>query len=94
MRSPSVIERPESSSTSSFGGWKVKVYNNDFNTFDEVANILMIATRCSLDEAAMETWEIDHLGYSVVHYATQNECEVVATTISSIGIRTEVLPED
>ncbi len=69
------------------------VFNNDYNTYDEVIHILMVATECDFDEAEIETWEIDHLGKSVVHYGKQEECEKVAGIISQIGIEVKVSEE-
>ncbi|BBO24922.1 MAG: hypothetical protein AMXMBFR19_19160 [Chthonomonadaceae bacterium] len=66
------------------------VFNNEYNTYDEVINILMAATSCSFEEACIETWEIDHLGRSVVHYASEQECEHVAGVIRTIGIQVSV----
>lgn len=91
--SPGTIERPLESSTTSTErdrGWLVTVFNNDHNTYDEVTVILVIATQCTLEEAAMETWEIDHLGQSVVHISNEVECRKAAEIIASIGIRVEV----
>lgn len=73
--------------------WVVVVYNNDHNTYDEVIMILMIATHCTLEEAEIETWEVDHLGKSVVHVADQEECEDVARIIRQIGIQVEVIED-
>ncbi len=75
------------------GGCIVVVYDNDTNTVDEVILILQKATGCSLREAEMETWEVHHLGKSVVHHASAEECERVAGIIRTIGIRVEVLPD-
>ncbi|MCW5943732.1 MAG: ATP-dependent Clp protease adaptor ClpS [Fimbriimonadaceae bacterium] len=75
------------------GGWVVTVYDNDHNTVDEVIQILMAATGCPPQEAAIETWEIHNLGKSVVHHARRDECDAVAATIATIGIRTEVTEE-
>jgi ATP-dependent Clp protease adapter protein ClpS len=74
-------------------GYCVIVFNNDHNTYDEVMDILMKATGCTAEEAAIETWEVDHLGKSVVHYASQEECERVASIIRTIGIKVEVRQE-
>ena len=73
--------------------WMVVVYNNDHNTYDEVMMILMIATHCTVDEAEIETWEVDHLGKSCVHFADKDECETVARIIRQIGIEVEVKSE-
>jgi ATP-dependent Clp protease adaptor protein ClpS len=72
------------------GEYIVIVYNNDYNTYDEVIAILMRATGCSREEAEMETWEIDHLGQSVVHHGSEEECERAAAIIRTIGIQVEV----
>jgi len=73
--------------------WIVTVFNNDHNTYDEVIMILLVATECSMEEAEIETWEIDHLGKSVVHHGSESECHDVAKVISTIGIRVEVAQE-
>jgi ATP-dependent Clp protease adapter protein ClpS len=75
---------------SSLGDYVVIVFNNDVNTYDEVILILQKATGCSLEEAEMETWEIDHTGRSFVHYGDQAECERAAAIIATIGIRVAV----
>lgn len=74
------------------GEWRVVVFDNDHNTFDEVIGILQIATGCSLEEAEMETWEIHHQGRSIVHYAGEEECRRVAEVIATIGIQVVVEP--
>ncbi len=95
MSSPGIIENPEilDSHTGNGEHWIVTVYNNEYNTWDEVVHILMVATGCSEDEADMETWEVDHLGKSVVHHGGQEDCETAAEIIAQIGIRVEVSEE-
>jgi ATP-dependent Clp protease adapter protein ClpS len=73
--------------------WLVTVFDNDYNTFDEVMEILMLATGCCYDEAATETWEIHNLGKSVVHVADEDECRSVASKIREIGIEVVVSKE-
>lgn len=92
MASPATIERPQlddQNHTEMAGEWIVTVYNNEVNTWDQVVDILMEATGCDEEEADMETWEIDNLGASVVHHASQQECEKAAAIIAKIGIRVE-----
>jgi len=96
MSLPSIIEAPqpvELEDGPSTHHWIVTVYNNDYNTYEEVITILMVATGCDLDEAWTETWEIDNLGKSVVHHGDEEECNEVARVISRIGIRVEVSEE-
>lgn len=72
------------------GGFIVTVFNNDYNTWDEVMAILQIATKCTPEEAYIETWEIDNLGSSVVHHGGEEECNRVAEVIGTIGIKVQV----
>ncbi|MCH8273714.1 MAG: ATP-dependent Clp protease adaptor ClpS [Armatimonadetes bacterium] len=76
------------------GGWLVTVFDNDYNTYDEVMMVLLMATGCDQQEAAIETWEIDHLGSSVVHRAGREECDDAAQIIARIGIRVEVSEDE
>lgn len=92
---PTIEELPSISDSDGATGdrWIVTVYNNDTNTYDEVITILIIATDCSPEEAWIEAWEIDHLGFSVVHCASEDECITAAEVIATIGIRVEVQRE-
>ncbi|HEY0867694.1 MAG TPA: ATP-dependent Clp protease adaptor ClpS [Fimbriimonas sp.] len=92
---PGTIQRPEIEDIDSTGGhgWIVTVFDNDKNTWEEVMWILMFATGCDEQEAYTETWEVHHLGRSVVHHAGESECRRVARVIRQIGIRVEVSEE-
>ena len=72
------------------GEWLVIVFNNDYNTWNQVTEILQAATGCSAAEAEMETWEIDNLGKSIVHHGEREECERAAAIIGTIGIKVSV----
>jgi len=74
-------------------GYIVIVYDNDRNTWDQVMSILQKATGCTAEEAYIETWEVDHLGKSVVHHGSKAECDRAAGIIRTIGIRVEVVEE-
>ena len=74
-------------------GFLVIVYDNDKNTWDQVVMILQKATGCTLEEAEIETWEVDNLGKSVVHHGGHEECERAAGIIRTIGIRVEVVED-
>ena len=94
-----ITERPDTDYSledlfkTDYESWIVVVYDNNHNSFDEVIHILMVATACTLEEASIETWEIDHLGKSVVHHGGREECERVADIIRTIGVRVEVVEE-
>ena len=85
--------RPDLSDESVSGGTGdhiVIVFNNDHNTWDEVIAVLQQATGCGYEEAYNETWEIDHLGRSVVHHGDRQECHRAAAIIRTIGIKVTV----
>ena len=90
---PEILDRPDVGDTKGGGGWIVTVYDNDRNTVDEVIAALLDATDCTMDEAEIETWEVHHLGRSVVHHGAQEECERAAAVIRRIGIRVTVTEE-
>lgn len=95
LSGPAVLE-PEivdAGATSRTGDWVVVVWDNPINTVDEVVAILIEATLCDEAEAATETWEIHHLGKSVVHHGGREPCEEAARVIATIGIRVEVMRE-
>lgn len=93
--SPSVKPRPDINiSGKEDPGWKVTVFNNETNTYEEVIAILMIATGCDAEEAYIETWEIDHYGSCVVHRSDQEACQQAAQIIAKIGIKAEAEPDE
>ncbi|MBL8087678.1 MAG: ATP-dependent Clp protease adaptor ClpS [Chthonomonas sp.] len=73
--------------------WMVTIFNNSYNSADEVVRILMEATACTLEEAAIETWEAHTYGQAPVHFESREVCEKVARVINRIGVVTEVGPE-
>lgn len=96
MAGPGTIETPapvDHSRVQHAPPWIVIVYDNDKNTFEEVIEILMIATQCTVEEAEIETWEVHHLGKSVVHLGAEDECNRVADVIRTIGLRVDVREE-
>src|SRR5947209_351427 len=96
MSAPGTIEAPKidhKDLEASDHGWIVTVYNNDYNTYEEVISILILATACGMEEAEMEAWEVDHLGRSVVHFGKETDCRKAGEIIAKIGIRVEVSQE-
>lgn len=95
-RAAGTVDLPEAFEVISGKGdrdWIVTVFNNETNTYEEVITILIVATGCTFEEAYIETWEIDHLGRSVVHHGDESECQRVAEVIRTIGIHVEVTQE-
>jgi ATP-dependent Clp protease adapter protein ClpS len=88
------ILQPEIRDTGTGSGrWMVVLYNNDYNTFEQVIEILMRSTGCGLEEAAIEAWEAHTFGRASVHFSTKTECEIVGVMISSVGLKTEISRE-
>jgi ATP-dependent Clp protease adaptor protein ClpS len=71
----------------------VVIFNNETNSFDEVISVLMEATGCGIEEAAIEAWEAHTYGKAPVHFADRQTCTNAAALISTIGVKTEVAPE-
>jgi ATP-dependent Clp protease adaptor protein ClpS len=91
--SQTILEPEQLGASTHAKRWKVVIFNNDTNSFDDVIGILIQATGCDLQEAMIETWEADTYGHADVHFANQDECRGAAKVISSIGVKTEVCPE-
>jgi len=87
-----ILPRPEllDDATGHGGECIVIVFDNDYNTWDQVVGILQKATACSLEEANMETWEVHNLGRSIVHHGPRAECDRAAAIIATIGIKVVV----
>jgi ATP-dependent Clp protease adaptor protein ClpS len=83
----------ESEASQHSDAWMVVIYDNDTNSCEEVVMILMIATHCDAEEAAIEMWEAHTFGKASVHFSTKEECEEVASVIATIGVRCEVTKE-
>lgn len=75
------------------GRWMTVIFDNEHNSMDEVVEVLMRATGCGEEEAAIEMWEAHVYGKAPVHFDSKEECRRVAGVIERIGVRTEVSPE-
>jgi len=73
--------------------FRTVIFNNDYTPVDVVVIILIKATGCDAEEAAIEMWEAHNFGQANVHFASQTECQRAADIIESVGVKTEVLPE-
>jgi ATP-dependent Clp protease adapter protein ClpS len=71
----------------------VVIFDNSFNTMDEVITVLMQATNCDFNEAYMEMWEAHHFGKASVHFGSKEVCDEVANVISEVGVETQVTQE-
>jgi ATP-dependent Clp protease adapter protein ClpS len=70
--------------------YEVRIIDNDFNTYQQVIDVSMLALGISEDEAFAIAWEVDHSGYCVVAHGPYEQAEAVAATIRTIGIEVQV----
>ena len=70
--------------------YSVTVYNNDYNTFDEVIFIMQKAVFCSFEVAEHIAWELHNKGQAVVLKAPFHFAKTAAKVIGSIGIKVTV----
>ena len=70
--------------------YEVRIIDNDYNTYQQVMDVSMLALGVSEDEAFAIAWEVDHKGYCVVAEGPYDEAEAVADTIRTIGIEVQV----
>jgi ATP-dependent Clp protease adapter protein ClpS len=70
--------------------YEVRIIDNDFNTYQQVIDVSMLALGIGEDEAFTIAWEVDHSGYCVVAHGPYDQAEPVATTIRTIGIEVQV----
>ena len=89
---PDIGSTPQSSPLIE-GRYRVIIFNDDHTPYDVVVRILMAATGCDLEEAAIETWEAHTFGRCDVHFDAEHVCHEVATVIGGVGVLTAVQPE-
>jgi len=65
----------------------VVVFNNEYNTFEEVAHIIQRAISCSQELAEHISWEIHNKGKSKVMIAPYDDAKKAANIIGTIGIK-------
>jgi len=70
--------------------YEVRIIDNDYNTYQQVMEVSMLALGVSEDEAFAIAWEVDHKGYCVVAQGPYEQAEAVARTIRTIGIEVQV----
>ena len=71
--------------------YQVKIIDNDYNSYQEVILICMIALGCNYQEGYTIAWTVDHEGACIVLYAPYEEAEETANIIRTIGIEVQVI---
>ena len=70
---------------------RVMLYNDDWHTFDEVIAQLIIAVKCTYDQARGFAFEVHVKGKAIVFNGSLNECLKVSTVLEEIALHTQIL---
>ena len=72
--------------------FEVRIIDNNYNTYQEVMDVSMLALGITEEEAYAVAWEVDHRGSCVVAQAPLETAEAIASVIRTIGIDVQVNP--
>lgn len=70
--------------------WQIIIHNNNHNSFDEVIEVLVKATECTVEKAAYYAHTVHTCGSCVVYQKDREQCELRAKVIEEIGLETTV----
>jgi ATP-dependent Clp protease adapter protein ClpS len=85
------IEESTDDGTGSGLGTKVIVFNDNYHTFDQVINQLMIAIKCSEETAFYHAKTIHEKGQSTVYKGKIERCLDVASILREINLKVQVV---
>lgn len=69
----------------------VILFDDNFHTFDEVIDQLILATGCSHKQANLFAWEVHTKGQCVVFKGEFEKCLFVSQVLEEISLKTEVV---
>jgi ATP-dependent Clp protease adaptor protein ClpS len=70
---------------------RVVLYNDDWHTFDEVITQLILATKCTYEQARGFAFEVHVKGKAIVYNGVLNECLKVSSVLEEIALHTQIL---
>ncbi|MFZ1517385.1 MAG: ATP-dependent Clp protease adaptor ClpS [Ignavibacteriaceae bacterium] len=70
---------------------KVVLYNDDWHTFDEVIAQLIVAVKCTYEQARSFAFEVHVKGKSIVFNGSINECLKVSSILEEIALHTQII---
>lgn len=68
----------------------VILHNDDFHSFNDVINQLILAIRCSLEKAQIHTHEVHTKGQSRVYNGALELCLEVSSVLEEINLKTTI----
>lgn len=69
---------------------RVILFNDDWHTFDEVIEQIIIATGCSYEHAERCTLEVHHTGKAMVYHGAFDICLRVSAVLEEIALHTQL----
>lgn len=70
---------------------RVVLYNDDWHSFDEVINQLMLAVQCSFEKARSFAFEVHVKGKAIVFSGSMAECLRVSSVLEEIALHTQII---
>ena len=70
---------------------RVVLYNDDSHTFDEVIAQLIIAIKCTYEQARNFAFEVHVKGKAIVFYGSLNNCLKVSSVLEEIALHTQII---
>jgi len=70
---------------------RVVLFNDDWHTFEEVINQLIIAVNCNFEKARGFAFEVHVKGKAIVFSGSLNKCLKVTTVLEEIALHTQIL---
>ena len=69
---------------------KVILFNDEIHSFDDVITQLLIAIKCTMDQAEALTWEVHSRGKACVFEGDMPECLKVSSILEEIDLGTQI----
>lgn len=70
---------------------RVVLFNDDWHTFDEVINQLIIAIQCTFEKARSHAFEVHVKGKSIVFSGNIKDCLKVSSILEEIALNTQII---
>lgn len=88
---PYELGAPEADTLVEFGlSCRVILFNDEWHTFEEVIEQIILATHCSYEHAEQCTLEVHHLGKATVFEGQLDECLRVSGVLEEIALHTQL----
>ena len=69
---------------------RIVLFNDEWHTFEEVTEQIIIATGYRSAKAELLTWEVHTNGKSVIYSGDLNKCLYISSVLENISLGTEV----